>query len=1673
MSSVDDRIVNMKFNSKELTTGAAESKKSLSDLEGQLQKTAKSDGLGTMGKNVEQVTGRFSAMRIAGITAVATIANKAVNAGLQLLKSFTLDPIMDGFNEYQTNLKSIQTITANTGAGLPKVNAALKELNDFSDQTIYNFSEMARNIGTFTAAGVQLKPAVSAIKGIANLAALSGSNSQQASTAMYQLSQAIAAGRVNLQDWNSVVNAGMGGKQFQTALTQSAIAMGKINRSAVEFDKQMKVSKISGEAFRQSISPQPGKEPWLTSQVLVNTLKVLDGRLSATALTFQRNADGSKKYSDEAAIAAQIDKERVALAKEGIKYTDKQFKQLTEMADAAFDSATKIKTVPQLLGVVRESIGSVFANLFTSVFGNLEQASRFLTAVSLQIKGATDFISGALDAVIGKWANTKGSGRGSIFNSILRTMTALGGVLKPLKQAFAEVFPTNAAGILSRITNMIGKFTYSIQPTEKSMDILRRVFAGFFSVIHIGMTVFRAFGALFSGFFGEILKNSGGATSGIGEFLAKIGDLLVKLDDFVTSGNTMVEVFGDIGKAAGNLVGGGLDIAGDLINGLVGGLSAGAILGKLKSVITSMATSIIEWIKGPLGIHSPSTVTQEIGSNLLEGLIIGLKAAIGAVFKLIGAIVDSVLNGFGDLFDGMDSFDFAVVMQAVFSGGLLLVITRFFSAFRGIGSAFTKTLNAMTETLGDMQATLKAEALKAIAIAIGILVASLVVLQFLDQEKLIKGVGAIAALMAVMNATFYAMSKIGSSTNAAGDQIELGAGKIIGMASAMLIMANAMLVLSTAVTLLGNQKLETLAKGIGTVAILLGLMVVSILVFSKIAPLAKGASAALISMSVALLILSAAVLAFGSMDLTTLAKGLGALAIGLGLMVVAALGMSAFGDQAKTGAAAMLIMAAAMLIMAKAVKTLGKLSIAELVKGLGAIVIVMAAMVASLLVLGSQAPLIFIAAQSMALLSAAMLGMAVAIGILGKMDGGELAKGLLAIAAGFVILLAAAAGAIYVAPGLAVLGGTMLALGGGLALAGVGMLAFATGLTLLAAVGGAAISVMTLAINAFIALLPSIAISVAVAFVTFIQTIAAASPKIRDAMAEIMQNMIGTVRDVIPDIRDLLKELIAAAIDVLENSIEKWAKAGLDLIQGLLEELGNHTREIVEAAGRIVTEFIQGMGNNVRDFIFVAADTITNLLLALDLAVQDNVENWTRLGIKIGKDILAGIGSGISGSIGGTIKAAIGGAGGAVLGALGGGGKGGPSQRLLISVPKNIGLTWGQQIVAGMIQGIKDSTNAIRNTIGSLFENVARIGTGGNASLLGQSRGSVLAQRNADVASATATLSRRDADKASNIAGKKKATKAQKKRADQLEAKAKRDEAAAAAAQSKADSQAANLQGNVGIINAIKTRDFDTAGDIYASRAADLSKQAVARLAKAQAEIAKAKTLTGKANAAARKALVNAAAADAKAAADLAKAANDANAAALANYGKGISDRIDAFNQEIADRDWQKIFDESDTATQAAMLQKRADEQAEKSKQAWQAATDARDAAAVAIRTDAAAAGALMDLAEEKAREAAEAGEQAKQDAEAAKNLVDNAANASSSNSTSVITPSRSVLEDASSSVDRYSASLEAATIAAQATQQPVQYVQNNYSPKALSPSEVYRQTNNLLSAASLKKGPS
>lgn len=368
--TIDSKVVEMQFDNKDFEANTRTTMSTLDKLKAKLHFPGASKGLEEIGQTakrvdfsgmssgIQTVQMKFSALQVMGITALQNITNAAISAGKQLTDAITIDPVKDGFAEYETQMNSVQTILANTqkeGTNIDQVNKALKELNTYADQTIYNFTEMTRNIGTFTAAGVKLDDSVSAIKGIANLAAVSGSTSQQASTAMYQLSQALAAGKVQLMDWNSVINAGMGGQVFQDALIRTSEHLQTGAKQAIE----------AYGSFRESLT----EGEWLTTDVLTETLNQIAGA-----------------YSKEDLIAQG--------------YSESQAEEIVKLADTATDAATKVKTFTQLIDTLKEALGSGWTESWQIIIGDFEEAKEVWTKVSDVLGGFIQKSSEARNAIL-------------------------------------------------------------------------------------------------------------------------------------------------------------------------------------------------------------------------------------------------------------------------------------------------------------------------------------------------------------------------------------------------------------------------------------------------------------------------------------------------------------------------------------------------------------------------------------------------------------------------------------------------------------------------------------------------------------------------------------------------------------------------------------------------------------------------------------------------------------------------------------------------------------------------------------------------------------------------------------------------------------------------------------------------------------------------------------------------------------------------------------------------------------------------------------------------------------------------------------------------------------------------------------------------------------------------
>ena len=397
---VDERVVSMQFDNRNFEKNVHTSMSTLEKLKQKLNLSGAAKGLdnlnasarkvdmSSLGNSVEAVRSKFSALEVIGVTALANITNSAVNAGKRIISALTIDPVKTGLQEYETQINATQTILANTahqGTTLDDVNKALDELNKYADLTIYNFTEMTKNIGTFTAAGLDLDTSVKGIQGIANLAAISGSTSAQASSAMYQLSQALAAGKVSLQDWNSVVSNGMGGKIFQDALARTAKDFG----NSVAFD-----AIEAGETFRNLLNPKDYGD-WLTSDVLSATLSKFTktGAVEYLSDLYSISRDSIQelqKLGDTTGYSSdKFNKLALSLAN-GNQETAKYITDTLSMADTATKAATEVKTLSQLWDTLKETAQSGWTQTWELIIGDFDQAKKLFS-------GLYNFFSGIIE----------------------------------------------------------------------------------------------------------------------------------------------------------------------------------------------------------------------------------------------------------------------------------------------------------------------------------------------------------------------------------------------------------------------------------------------------------------------------------------------------------------------------------------------------------------------------------------------------------------------------------------------------------------------------------------------------------------------------------------------------------------------------------------------------------------------------------------------------------------------------------------------------------------------------------------------------------------------------------------------------------------------------------------------------------------------------------------------------------------------------------------------------------------------------------------------------------------------------------------------------------------------------------------------------------------------------
>ena len=1231
---VDERVVSMQFDNKNFEQNVQTSISTLDKLKRSLRlpgatkgledvdSTVKGMDMSPLGKAVESVGAKFSAMQVVAATALFRITNAAIDTGKRIVSAFTIDPVKTGLAEYETQINAVQTILANTsskGTTLEQVNEALDELNHYADMTIYNFTEMTRNIGTFTAAGVDLDTSVSAIKGIANLAAVSGSTSHQASVAMYQLSQALASGTVKLMDWNSVVNAGMGGQVFQDALKETA----RINGVAIDDMIEKHGS------FRETL-----QEGWLTAEVLTDTLNKFTGDLTDDQL----KAKG---------------------------YTDEQIAEIQKLGKTANDAATKVKTFTQLMDTLKEAAQSGWTQTWEILIGDFEEAKALWTSVSDYFSEVLNKSSEARNNMLQAW--TDAGGRGMAIDSIKNVFQGLLSVIRPIKEAFREIFPKTTADQLIKITKNIKSFTEKLKLGEKTAENLKSTFKGFFAIIDIGLTIIKSVISAVAKLFGGVSDLGGGILSVTGS----LGNYIVGLRDSIKESNTFGTILGKIADILKNVFGRLVAIIGKINEKLVApGFKAFYSLlqgiwkvlkwigNKAKEVLSNVAEGLSEAFQN----GDMANAMTLLGSGLLVSIIVKLKKFISGLtnpLEDLSGILDNVKDIFSSVGDALKAWQQELQAKtllkiasaiAILAASILIISTiepaKLAASLGAMTALFMQLMGALAifaRISGSVKGVFKASgAMLSMSASMLILASALKIISSISFGDLFKSLIGLAGIFAILLTALSYMSKI--------DKMGKGASKLFVIATSLVVFASALKILAS---MSWGDMFKSLITMTGVFAILIGAMSL----MSKIVNAGKGAGKVFV-IATSLVILASSLKILASMSWSDIGRSLTAMTGVFAILLATMFLMSKF-QSSMAGVASILILANSLVLIAAALKIVGSMNWTDIWQSLVGIGGALALMVGVLAVMSAIGPKAIVGAASMVIMAAAINLLVPPLVALGLMSWESIIKGLVALGGAFAIIGVAG---LLLGPVLPVI----LGLAGALALIGVATLAFGAGLTAisigitslataLTASAASIVATITIILQGIIGLIPAIITAIGKGIIQILDIIAGAGKSIFNAVKTVIVSLANAFIESVPVIVKAVFTLLEALLKAIVDFVPKLVDAGIKLVVGVLNGIASRLGEVIQAGVNVVMSFIagiasaipqlidaifkagielmNGLANSIRENTPLVIDAMNNLLSACMEAIGAYVGNF----VEAGKQIMAGFSKGIKSSLG-TVK---------------------------------------------------------------------------------------------------------------------------------------------------------------------------------------------------------------------------------------------------------------------------------------------------------------------------------------------------------------------------------------------------------------------------------------------------
>ena len=922
---IDEKVVEMRFDNKQFESAAGDSLKTIDQLNKALKNTsgtttdvdklAKSinntdiSGISTA---VESLQKRFSTLGIVGMQVIENITNGILGKLTGAVKSLA-NQIVSGGIKRAMNIENARFQLQGLISDEKEVEAVMADAADSVDGTAYSYDSAAKAASMFAATGLRSGEQMQrALKAIAGVAATTNSDYES----MSEIFTTIAGqGRVMGMQLTQLATRGM------NAAASLKEYFNQVNSGQVEVsDKAKKMvqdittsTNITEAEIRDMVSK--GK---ISFEVFSE----------AMATTFGDHAKDANKT-----FTGAMSNIRAALSRTGAMFVQDIIRQEGEAVKLFNTIRVKINDMNKALKPFAENSVRIVKEFIKNLTSVVEKVDMY-RIISI--------VTNALD---------------SLFN----VLKGIGSILKPIGEAFAEVFHIDLQA-LNRASYSLWEFTRRLKITDENAENIKATFKGLFDFIKMLGTLFvRLINAILPGTkalgsFGEVIL----------QLTGNFGRLLSKFSEFVLESQTIKDIFDGIHfvfeKAAEGI---------------------GKFFGNLREGM-KMDTSWFDRIKEKFqGMESPLEKFQQIGSSLFKGIKNFFEPVINTLKELGKAIWDVLTST-----NPMKAF-------IAFLNSKL---------FTGIVGTFTELVNTLTKTLintvlasmsnfflqlGAMVASMKnldrtIDILKGLGIALLELAAAMYIISSIDSKKLVAATAAVSVLMFELVTAFETIMQLSASarTRLKFDFKEKTFGMWESISAELMSIALAVLALSAAVTVLANLDPDRLIQGMIGVTVILGelVAVIEILDHTTTGGKLAGVGATLIGISVGLLVLTSAVKKLGDMDLEQLGKGLVAVGVLLAEMTLALKFMPKSGAVSAIGA---IELALSLVLVASTLKILSTIDMDDLYNSVVMMGLVLLEMTLALKFMPMTGAISALGAIEMAI---AFVGIAVSLKILATLD---------------------------------------------------------------------------------------------------------------------------------------------------------------------------------------------------------------------------------------------------------------------------------------------------------------------------------------------------------------------------------------------------------------------------------------------------------------------------------------------------------------------------------------------------------------------------------------------------------------------------------------------------------------------------------------------------------------